>query len=179
MRDVEFLAPNYRMTELQGAVGLAQLEKLPGICKRHTVIGDRVTAGIGGLRGVYPPLVKEGNVSTYWFYMMRIDKAEAGVDAEEFAKALNAEGIPCQKGYIPSPVYLYPLFQKKSAYLGTHAPFDSPYYGREISYHEGLCPVAEEILETAVKFSINQFYTDADVEDIITAIRKIARYYAK
>jgi dTDP-4-amino-4,6-dideoxygalactose transaminase len=179
MRDVEFLAPNYRMTELQGAVGLAQLEKLPGICKRHTAIGDRITAGIGGLKGVYPPLIKEGNVSTYWFYMMRINKAEAGVDAEEFAKALNAEGVPCQKGYIPSPVYLYPLFQNKSAYLGTHAPFDSPYYGREISYPQGLCPVAEEILETAVKFGVNQFYTDADVEDIITAIRKVARHYAK
>jgi dTDP-4-amino-4,6-dideoxygalactose transaminase len=179
MRDVEFLAPNYRMTELQGAVGLAQLEKLPGICKRHTAIGDRISAGINGLPGVYPPLIKEGNVSTYWFYMMRINKAEAGVDAEEFAKALNAEGIPCQKGYIPSPVYLYPLFQNKSAYLGTHAPFDSPYYGQEISYPQGLCPVAEEILETAVKLGVNQFYTDTDVEDIITAIRKVARYYAK
>jgi dTDP-4-amino-4,6-dideoxygalactose transaminase len=179
MRDVEFLAPNYRMTELQGAVGLAQLEKLPGICRRHTAIGDRITAGISGFRGVYPPRIREGNVSTYWFYMMRINKAEAGVDAEEFARALNAEGIPCQKGYIPSPVYLYPLFQNKSAYLGTHAPFDSPYYGREISYPQGLCPVAEEILETAVKFSINQFFTDTDVEEIITAIGKVARHYAK
>jgi dTDP-4-amino-4,6-dideoxygalactose transaminase len=179
MRDVEFVAPNYRMTELQGAVGLAQLEKLPGICKRHTAIGDRITAGISGLRGVYPPLVKEGNVSTYWFYMLRINKAEAGTDAEEFAKALNAEGIPCQKGYIPSPVYLYPLFQNRSAYPGTHAPFDSPYYGREIAYPQGLCPVAEEILETAVKLGVNQFYTDTDVEEIITAIQKVARYYTK
>jgi dTDP-4-amino-4,6-dideoxygalactose transaminase len=179
MRDVEFLAPNYRMTELQGAVGLAQLEKLPGICKRHTAIGDRISAGIGGLRGLYPPLVREGNVCTYWFYMMRINKAEAGVDAEEFARALNAEGVPCQKGYIPSPVYLYPLFQKKSAYPGTHAPFDSPYYGRDISYPPGLCPVAEELLETAVKFSVNQFFTDTDVDEIIAAIGKIARYYAK
>jgi dTDP-4-amino-4,6-dideoxygalactose transaminase len=179
MRDVEFLAPNYRMTELQGAVGLAQLEKLPGICKRHTAIGDRITAGINGYPGVYPPLVKAGHVSTYWFYMMRIDKTTAGVDAEEFAKALNAEGIPCQKGYIPSCVYLYPLFRNKSAYPGTHAPFDSPYYGRQISYHQGLCPQAEEILDTAVKFSVNQFFTDTDVDEIIAAIRKIAQYYAK
>jgi dTDP-4-amino-4,6-dideoxygalactose transaminase len=177
--DVEFLAPNYRMTELQGAVGLAQLEKLPGICKRHTAIGERISAGIGGLRGVYPPLVKEGNVSTYWFYMMRINKAEVGADAEEFVRALNAEGVPCRKGYIPSPVYLYPLFQKKSAYVGTHAPFDSPYYGRDISYPSGLCPVAEEILESTVKFNLNQFYTDTDVEEIIAAIGKIVRYYTK
>lgn len=179
MREAEYIAPNYRMTELQGAVGIAQLDRLPGICERRHVLGDRITGGIKGLPGLYPPLVREGDYHTYWFYMMRINEQEAGVNAEDFSKALAAEGVPCQKGYIPSVVYQYPLFQNKSAYLGTHAPFDSPYYGKDIAYPKGLCPVAEKILDTAVKFSVSEFWTDKDVEDVIAAIRKVARYYAK
>ena len=71
------------------------------------------------------------------------------------------------------------MFQNKSAFRGTHAPWDSPYYGGSVSYAKGLCPVAEEILETAVKFGVSEFYTDQDVDDMIAAIRKVAAYYAK
>ncbi len=178
-RNCESLAPNYRMTELQGAVGIAQLDKVEWICSRRNEIGDRITKAISGLKGIYPPKVHQGNKSSYWFYMMRIDKNEARVDAETFAEALTAEGIPASHGYIPTCVYEYPLFVEKNAYPPTHAPFDSKYYGREISYHKGLCPVAEQILETAVKFSINEFYSDSDVEDIIAAIRKVYDWYQR
>jgi dTDP-4-amino-4,6-dideoxygalactose transaminase len=178
-RNCESLAPNYRMTELQGAVGIAQLDKVEWICSRRNEIGDRITKAISGLKGIYPPKVHQGNKSSYWFYMMRIDENEARVDAETFAEALAAEGIPASRGYIPTCVYEYPLFAEKNAYPPTHAPFDSKYYGREISYHKGLCPVAEQVLETAVKFSINEFYSDSDVEDIIAAIRKVYDWYQR
>jgi len=157
IRNCESLAPNYRMTELQGAVGLAQLDKLAGICARRSEIGDRVTREIAGLPGVHPHKVPEGCKSSYWFYMLRIDAAQAGVDAQGFADALKAEGIPAGKGYIPTCIYEYPLFKG--------------------AYPKGLCPVAEEILDTSVKFSVNEFWTDEDAGDIIAAIRKVAAYY--
>jgi len=157
IRNCESLAPNYRMTELQGAVGIAQLDKLAQICARRNAIGDRITQEIAGLPGVYPPKVLEDCASSYWFYMMRIDAAQAGVDAQDFADALKAEGIPAGKGYIPTCVYEYPLFQG--------------------AYPKGLCPVAEEILETCVKFSVSEFWTDEDVAEIIAAIKKVAGYY--
>ena len=178
-RNCEYLAPNYRMTELQGAVGIAQLDKVGAICSRRNSIGDRITKEISGLKGIYPPKVLEGCKSSYWFYMMQICEHEAGVNASEFAKALCAEGIPAGHGYIPSCVYEYPLFTEKTAYLGTHAPFDSPYYGKEITYKKGLCPAAEKILENAVRLSVSEFYTDGDADDMIKAIRKAAAYYAK
>ncbi|MCL2158618.1 MAG: DegT/DnrJ/EryC1/StrS family aminotransferase [Oscillospiraceae bacterium] len=178
-RNCESLAPNYRMTELQGAVGIAQLDKLEAICKRRNVIGDKITKGISGLNGVCPPKIQEGCKSSYWFYMMQIDEKEAGVSPSEFAQALGAEGIPASHGYIPTCVYEYPLFVEKNAYPGTSAPFDSKYYGRQIEYKKGLCPLAERILERTVKFSISEFYTDQDIDDIISAICKVAAYYAK
>ncbi|MCL1952968.1 MAG: DegT/DnrJ/EryC1/StrS family aminotransferase [Oscillospiraceae bacterium] len=157
IRNCETLAPNYRMTELQGAVGIAQLDKLAAICARRNELGDRITREISGLPGVHPPKVLEGCKSSYWFYMMRIDESQAGVDAQGFADALQAEGIPAGKGYIPTCVYEYPLFRG--------------------AYPKGLCPVAEEILETCVKFTISQFWTDDDASDIVAAIRKVAGWY--
>lgn len=177
LRNIPYIAPNYRMSELQGAVALAQLDRIEGICQRRNDIGEAITHGIEHIDGIHPPLINEGDKSSYWFYMLRIDKDALGVDAVDFSAALKAEGIPCQQGYIPHCVYEYDLFKNKSAYINTHAPFDSKYYGKPIEYKKGLCPVAEEILLTAVRIEINEFYTDEDVQQIIAAVNKVASYY--
>jgi len=164
IRNCESLAPNYRMTELQGAVGIAQLDKLEAICARRSAIGERITkelneclGEIAGLPGIHPPKVLEGCKSSYWFYMLRIDSSRAGVDAQGFTRALQAEGIPASHGYIPTCIYEYPLFRG--------------------AFPKGLCPVAEDILGTSVKFSVSEFWTDQDVSEIIEAVRKVAGYY--
>jgi dTDP-4-amino-4,6-dideoxygalactose transaminase len=177
MRNIPFLAPNYRMSELQGAVGIAQLKKLEWICTRRHEYGERITQGIKGLKGIYPPKITDGGESSYWFYMMRIDEKELGASRKEFSEALTAEGVPNQAGYIPNCVYEYDLFVNKSAYLGTDCPFGCKHYGRDIDYHKGLCPEAESILETAVKLNCSEFYTNQDADEVIEAIRKVHSYY--
>ncbi len=177
--NVQYIAPNYRMTELQGAVALAQLDKLEWICERRNRYGDALTEGIEDLPGIIPHKVYDGNKSSYWFYMFRIDEEEAGVSRDEFSKALSAEGIPNQPGYIPTCVYEYDIFKQKSAYIGTHSPFDSQYYGRDLEYYTGMCPVAENILRTSIMLNVNEFYTEQDLEDTIVAIEKVSNYYAQ
>lgn len=179
MRKIEFLAPNYRMNELTGAVGLAQLDRLDEICCKRNVYGEKISEGIRNLPGIYIPKVEEGNKSSYWFYMMRVNEEEAGVGRSEFSKALAAEGIPNQLGYIPTCVYEYDLFLNKNAYSGSNCPFGCKHYGREVKYYKGLCPTAEEVLNTAIRIGINEFYTDDDVQEIIEAIRKVSAYYSK
>jgi dTDP-4-amino-4,6-dideoxygalactose transaminase len=179
LRVIEFLAPNYRMNELTAAVGIAQLDKLEKICATRKRYGEMITEGIKHLKGVYPHEVKKGNQSSFWFYMFRIDPKVVGTDTTTFAEALKAEGIGCQRGYIPSVVYLYDMFQNKEGYPGTHAPFDSKYYGKDISYPKGLCPVAEEILDTAIRLNLNEFYTEQDIQDIIDSIVKVTEYFKK
>jgi dTDP-4-amino-4,6-dideoxygalactose transaminase len=178
-REIGSLAPNYRMTELQGAVGLAQLGKLTEIGRKRNAYGDGLTRGINGLPGIYPHKVYDGCVSSYWFYMLRVNESEAGVSRDDFASALNAEGVPCSAGYINSCVYEYDLFTKKNAYHGTKCPFDCVYYGKEIEYRKGLCPTAEGILETAVKLNVNEFYTETDLEETAAAIKKVAAFYKR
>ncbi|MFC5648184.1 DegT/DnrJ/EryC1/StrS family aminotransferase [Paenibacillus solisilvae] len=174
-RAMDYLAPNYRMTELQGAVGIAQLKKLPAICGARQRYGDRITAGITGLPGIRPHRVKEGNRSTYWFYMLRLDESELTCTRNEFSKALSAEGIPNTIGYIPDVVYMQPMFQNRQAYLNNHFPFDLT----GITYERGLCPNAENILRSAVRLTVNEFFTDQDIEDMISGIRKVTMFYRK
>lgn len=178
-REVEFLAPNYRMTELQGAVGLAQLDKLEWICSRRNAYGEAITEGIKDLPGIIPHKVLEGGKCSYWFYMFGVDEEKAGVSRDDFSKALEAEGIPNSPGYISACVYEYDLFKNKEAYLGTHCPFNCKYYGKEIEYHTGLCPIAEKIIKTCIRISVNEFYTPEDLKETIRAFRKISAYYQK
>ncbi|WP_409345690.1 DegT/DnrJ/EryC1/StrS family aminotransferase [Paenibacillus sp. MBLB4367] len=173
VRDLNYLAPNYRMTELQGAVGIAQLKKLGWICDKRRAYGDRLTAGIRDLPGVHVHKVTDESESTYWFYMLRVDETKLSCTRDEFASALAAEGIQATAGYIPQVVYMQPLFQNKQAYIGSHFPFELS----DFSYDSGLCPVAEDILKTAVRLPVNEFFTDGDIEDMIAAIRKVALYY--
>lgn len=174
-RGTSYIAPNYRMTELQGAVGIAQLKKLPWICGQRQKYGDRLNDGLKGIQGIIPPQMDPEHDCTYWFYMLRLDLDQLNCSRDEFCKALEAEGIPNRAGYIPQVCYLQPLFQKRQAYLGSHFPFDIS----SVSYEPGLCPVAEEILRTAVQIPLNEFYTPEDIEDIIQAVTKVGTYYAK
>lgn len=172
-RDIHHLAPNYRMTELQGAVGIAQLDKLPWICEKRREYGMRLIDGLTGIPGIYPPQITEGGTSSFWFFLLRLDLEMLNGTVDEFVAALNAEGISSVRGYIPQPVYLQPLFQKREAYPGTHHPFNLS----KVSYEEGICPEAEQILKSSVRFGISEFYTESDIEDIVAAIDKVAAYF--
>lgn len=179
MRKVEYLAPNYRMTELQGAVGLAQLEKLEAVCARRNELGDKLSEALITLPGFYPQKVCDGGKSSYWFYMFRVNEEEAGFSTDAFVKMLTAEGVPCMKGYIPTCIYEYDMFLNQTAYQNTHCPFDCQYYNKKIEYYHGLCPNAERILETSVRINFDEFFTDDDLNDIIAAVTKISNFYQK
>ncbi|MFD0710385.1 DegT/DnrJ/EryC1/StrS family aminotransferase [Paenibacillus sp. GCM10027626] len=175
IRDLNALAPNYRMTELQGAVGIAQLRKLPAICAARSRYGKRLSEIIAGLPGIAVPYVAAENESSYWFYMFRINEQQLGTTREAFCDALRAEGIPCSAGYIPDVVYMQPLFQKREAYAGSHFPFELS----DVSYERGICPEAEAILRTAVRVEIRECFTEQDIEEMGAAIRKVASYYSQ
>lgn len=178
-RDIPFIAPNYRMNELTGAVGIAQLKKLPWICARRNAIGERISAAIKALPGIEPPKVYDGCKSTYWFYMFRIDEGLAGVSPAKFSEALKAEGIPNMLGYIPNCVYEYEIFRNQNGYPGSHCPFQCPKNGITYEYKTGLCPTAEDVLRTSIRLGISEFYTDEDVDAIIEAISKVSAFFAE
>jgi len=177
MRNIESLAPNYRMSELQGAVALAQLDRLPGICEKRARYGTGITEGIRGIPGISAHGVTEGAEHTYWFYLLRVDENTAGVGRDELARALAAEGIPNTPGYISCCLYEYDLFRKKSVHPGSACPFSCREYRGQARYETGMCPVAEDIIRTSIKLPVSEFYTDQDLADVISAIHKVADFY--
>ena len=173
VKDLHGLAPNYRMTELQGAVGIAQLKKLSWVCQQRNLYGEKISAGISDLPGITAHRITDGGRSSFWFYMFTVDEAVLGISRDAFSQALTAEGVTNGAGYIQRVVYLQPLFQQKAAYPNSHFPFDLT----DIEYKQGDCPIAEKILETAIRLPVSEFFTNQDAEETIAAIRKVALHY--
>jgi dTDP-4-amino-4,6-dideoxygalactose transaminase len=163
MRDPAFLGNKYRMTELQAAVALAQLPKLPEVVSRRRAWCEALSARIAGLPGVTPPGATPGGDPSWWFYILKV----AG-DADAFAEALRAEGLPAAAHYIGRCVYEYPVFVDHSAFAkGGHA------YERE-AYAHGLCPNAEAFLTSIVTLAVNEGYTQTDLAETARGIEKVA-----
>lgn len=168
MRTVDRLCMNYRMAELQGAVGLAQLEKLPWICEQRGRLGEALTERITGIDGLSPHRVEAGNRSSFWFYLLRIDANAFPGGNARFGEALKAEGIPVEIGYIGRCIYTYALFHNGA--MQAHFPYAEDAF----PYRDGLCPTAEQVLAECIKVPINEYYTQQDIEDIAGAIHKIS-----
>jgi len=172
MRNPVFLAANYRMSELQGAVAVAQLRKLDEIIRRRREYADGLTAGLAGVPGITLPKVTPNSRCSWWFYMLRVVPAQLGVDSDRFSQALGAEGVSAGAHYIGRPVYEYPVFVDHSAFARGPHPFATRKYG------PGLCPVAEDILETCVRLSCHEAFTATDLDETVRAVGKVATWYA-
>ncbi len=170
-RNPYFLAANYRMTELQGAVGIAQLPKLANIVSKRRAWCEALTDAISGFKGIDVPVPTDKCNPSWWFYMMRVDASKLGADVDEMAEALAKEGICAGAHYLNEPVYNYPIFTEHSAF--DHA--DHPFNVRE--YHMGLCPVTEDVLNTCLLISVNEGYTQQDLEETIEGMSKCVRYF--
>jgi perosamine synthetase len=176
-RDPEELAPNYRISEPQAAVAAAQLTKLVEITTDRVRVGRQLTAGLEGTPGLQLPAVRAGDTHSYWFYLFRLEAGRFKATRDEFAAALAAEGVACTPGYIPRPVYQYPVFQN-------HNFFGGRWPVRELgltkmNYRAVTCPVAEAILREGVKLTVNEAMTEAYVTKVVSAIRQVAARLAK
>jgi perosamine synthetase len=168
-----FLGMNYRISELQSAVTLAQLGKVEGICARRKVLGDRLTQKLAGIPGVYPPALQDNCDVTYWYYPVRVVESELGRPRDWFASAVSAEGVGCGT-WLGKPLYYFEVFSEGRTFGKSHYPFDSPYASRKVEYVPGLCPNAEQVMQELTVLTVHEFYTEQDVDDMAAAIRKVA-----
>jgi dTDP-4-amino-4,6-dideoxygalactose transaminase len=162
------------MTELQGAVLLAQLAKLPRIIARRQELGGRLSHMLVGLPGVHPPPPPDATYGHgYWGFPLRVVEAELGASRDDFRKALEAEGIKSDT-WISKPLYLYDALAKWITFGRSRWPFRGA--GRDVpEYKPGLCPNAERALSQLVNIvRIHEQISDGDLEDAARAVRKVA-----
>ncbi len=166
------LAPNYRMSELQGAVALAQFDKLHSIANKRHTLAEQLTMELAGLRGILPPRVVDGAFASDWFYMFRVDPKVLGFSRDEFTVRMGAEGIPAGAGYIAQPICQVPVFLKKSFFPGGVWPAEV-IAGRTYDYRTMKVPIAEQVLASAVTLQIHEGLSPADVNDYARAVKKV------
>ena len=164
---------NFRMMEIEAAIGLEQLKKLKTLTSRRIEVADRLTAGLGGLKGLRTPVVKKDCTHVYYVYPLLYSPGETGVKRDQIFKALVAEGVPIGDRYVN--IHLLPIYQKKMAYGTKGFPWSADFYKGQVSYEKGICPVAEALQDgrhLGIGMCIHA-YTDEDVDLMIEAFHKV------
>ena len=97
-------------------------------------------------------------------------------DRAEFVKALAAEGVPASAGYIPVPLYGNPVFRKHGFFAGRWPVKE---FGlTAMDYTKVTCPEAEAILKAGVRLTVHEGMSEAYVQSVAAAVRKVAGHYA-
>jgi perosamine synthetase len=152
------LGYNYRLTNIQCALGLTQLKKLDAwVAKRHE-IAARYTTAFKSRPEIEPLAVLPDRNPAWHLYVIRLKLERLRVGRAEVFKALRAENIGVNVHYIPVPWH--------------------PYY-QKLGYQKGLCPIAEAAYERLITLPIFPVMTDEDVSDVITAIYKVISVYSR
>jgi perosamine synthetase len=151
------LGYNYRLTDVQCVLGLSQLRKLPEWISRRQSIAGRYDAVFAEWSAVQPLAVREEVSHAYHLYMIRLGLDRLQATRAQVFSALVAEGIGVNVHYIP--VHLHPFYREQ---FGTGS---------------GLCPVAEVAYERLISLPIFPRMSNEDVEDVISAVRKVTEAY--
>ncbi len=172
---------NYRMSELQGAVALAQLEKVSAITARRHDMAVQLANGLEGLRGLRLVPVIPGGYSTLWFAVFLVDPAQLAVGRDHVVAALQAEGVAGIGSYAKYDLVGSPLFRNRIVrpwLTGERRmyPFVQP-DGREYTYSLAQTPMHQRMLEVGIMLGIDSFYTDQDILETSEAIRKVIGVY--
>ncbi len=165
---------NFRMGEIECAIGIEQLDKLPALVKRRQTIAKRLTEGLSDLEGLRTPRVKSDCTHSYYGYPLVLDVETLGVSRQKILDALVAEGIEgLGAGYVN--VHLLPLFQRKIAFGTKGFPWTSEICHRDVNYGKGICPVAEELHDSTLMCYAMCMHdlSDSDVDLVVEAFNKV------
>jgi perosamine synthetase len=165
-----FLAPNYRPTELVGAIGLAQLKKVKEVVKKRHELGEYMSELLSGVEGVVPAPVTAGAQHSYWLYPISVDRS---IDIDLLAKEIVKENVWVSAGYIGKPIYLCSeALSSKKTYGQSQCPFTCKYTDSKHEYKEGLCPYAEEALQHIVCLPFDESWRKEDIRHAADTIAK-------
>lgn len=164
---------NFRLGEIECAIGIEQLKKLGHFVATRQRIADRLSMGLQGLSGLRTPVVRPHCTHVYYHYPMVLDARVLGVSRDRIHAALSAEGIPVANRY--QNLHLLPVFQRKIAYGTRGFPWTSDICKRDVDYSKGICPVAEELNDsTFLGFGICAYdLGEQDVDLIVQAFKKV------
>lgn len=152
------LGYNYRMTDIQAALGLSQLTKLNGFIDRRRQIANQYTEAFEHISAVIPPFQQADRESSWHLYVIQLDLNQLTAGRKEVFEALRKENIGVNVHYVP--VHYHPYYQR-------------------LGYRKGIAPVTEKLYEGIITLPLFPAMTDSDIQDVIHAVNKVIGYYVK
>jgi perosamine synthetase len=173
---------NYRMTEMEAAVGIEQLKKLPALLEERIKNANWFALELSKIPGIIPSFPEKQSKHVYYVQPFKFKKETVGIDRNTFISAIKAE-IPSAvlredtpligAGYV-KPVYLQPLYQQRA----THCAFNCEKYKGNVNYSKGICPNAEK-LHFEELFSheyMRPGMSRNDMQDVVDAFHKVIKH---
>lgn len=142
---------NYRLTDMQAALGVSQLDRLEQYIERRNALARRYDALLARLP-ITRPTVTDGNRSAFHLYVIRLDRGAVAKSHREVAEALRARGVLVNLHYMP--VHL------------------QPYY-RALGFTPGMFPEAEAHGDTAITLPLYPAMTDAMQDEVVRALEAV------
>lgn len=137
---------NFRMGEIESAIGIEQLKKVKKLVLEKRKWAKILNVGLKNLKGLRIPQVLEQNTHSYYGYPIFIETKTLGVSRDKIYHALLAEGVPgLSNNY--ALLHLLPIYQKKIAYGKNGFPWSKSIYKGNVSYKKGICPNAENFIK--------------------------------
>jgi UDP-4-amino-4,6-dideoxy-N-acetyl-beta-L-altrosamine transaminase len=152
------LGYNYRLTDIQCALGLSQMSKLSGWLARRQQIAASYSRAFADMPEIETPVCRGDRTSAWHLYVVKLDLERLSVDRDRVFRALRAENIGVNVHYIPVPWH--------------------PYY-QSLGYKRGAWPVAEAAYERLVSLPVWPGMTDRDVADTVEAVQKVVAAYRR
>jgi len=175
------IGSNYRMTEIQAAIGLVQMQLLDGYIAHRNKLARYMSEKLSRFPGITTPKIQEGCEHAFYVYAMKFDEARVGISRKAFVEAVtkelppaqNWEQMPFVEAYV-RPLYLNQVYQQQIA-IGTKGfPFSmNPQV--KYDYSKGSCPVVERMFDKELFHCplIRESVTEQDLDDVIKAIEKV------
>jgi dTDP-4-amino-4,6-dideoxygalactose transaminase len=153
---------NYRLPELEAAMVRVAERELPGAHARRTELATRLARGLAGVRGIHVPLPPAGCEHAFYrlYAYVEPESLLEGWDRDRVLFAIVAEGVPVQFG---SCAELYREDAFVNAGLAPH----------------GRLPGAQRAQETSLAFFVHPTLSDADIDDLVAAVRKVMTVAAR
>jgi len=146
------LGYNYRMTNLQAALGVAQLERFSQIVARKRAIATRYSSGLAGVSCVRLPVERDWARSVYWMYGLVLER-DAGIDAAEAMLRLSHEGVETRPFFLG--MHRQPVLRDRGLFAGE------------------AYPVADEIAERGFYIPSGVALSEPEIDRVIDAIRRV------
>jgi dTDP-4-amino-4,6-dideoxygalactose transaminase len=175
--DHYFPALNYRLTELQGAVAIAQLKKLDWVVQRRREVAAQFTAGLRDVPGLTLPGDPVGGRHSWWKYAFFVDPQLVEGGAVELGKRMKDHGVFCVPRYIQKPAFECQLFQDFAASPVTRMPLEHNPRRKlpQPLFHRTDYPGTVQALDRVIVLPINELYGKKHVDYVVQVIREQAR----